>query len=317
MAERKRRASERDARRESLLVLLSRTRRGVALTPSEAALMFAHVEVELAEADELRRTVAGQQTAIQREQSRTAAAEAAIVEAEAAAEEHKAEHLAACEQIAAMHAAAVGEARGPLLGVVEDVASMRAAYEAQHARADTLDRLCREQRQRAEQAEERLAAYVDIFGPEAPDDFHTMQHRAKQAEAALDRVRDTTHRMRAGSPQGAAAIYADRIEQALADDPYALTPEQTAVHLAFGEAADSTTARLAEQDREHAIALAIERRRGDGWKRHALAADHKADRYRTAWVACRRDRRADRAAMAAELPDVIAGQQARAARDHH
>jgi hypothetical protein len=317
MAERKRRASERDARRESLLVLLSRTRRGVALTPSEAALMFAHVEVELAEADELRRTVAGQQTAIQREQSRTAAAEAAIVEAEEQAERYKADHLAACEQIAAMHAAAVGEARGPLLGVVEDVASMRAAYEAQHARADTLDRLCREQRQRAEQAEERLAAYVDIFGPEAPDDFHTMQHRAKQAEAALDRVRDTTHRMRAGSPQGAAAIYADRIEQALADDPYALTPEQTAVHLAFGEAADSTTARLAEQDREHAIALAIERRRGDGWKRHALAADHKADRYRTAWVACRRDRRADRAAMAAELPDVIAGQQARAARDHH
>jgi DNA repair exonuclease SbcCD ATPase subunit len=317
MAERKRRASERDARRESLLVLLSRTRRGVALTPSEAALMFAHVEVELAEADELRRTVAGQQTAIQREQSRTAAAEAAIVEAEAEAEEHKAEHLAACEQIAAMHAAAVGEVRGPLLGVVEDVASMRAAYEAQHARADTLDRLCREQRQRAEQAEERLAAYVDIFGPEAPDDFHTMQHRAKQAEAALDRMRALARRMRAGSPQGAAAIYADRIEQTLDEAPGALTDEQAAAHAAFAEAADSTRAQLAEQAREHAIALATEHRRGDGWKRHALDADHKADRYRLAWLACRRDRRADRAAMAAELPDVIAGQQARAARDHH
>ncbi|MFD3378613.1 MULTISPECIES: hypothetical protein [unclassified Streptomyces] len=38
----------------------------------------------------------------------------------------------------------------------------------------------------------------------------------------------------------------------------------------------------------------------------------KADRYWTAWLACRRDRRADRAAMAAELPDVLAGQQARA-----
>jgi hypothetical protein len=115
--------------------------------------------------------------------------------------------------------------------------------------------------------------------------------------------------MRAGSPEGAAAIYADRIEQALADDPYALTPEQTAVHAAFGEAADSTTVRLAEQDREHAIALATERRRGDGWKRHALDADHKADRYRLAWFAARRDRKADRAAMAAELPFVEAGRR--------
>ncbi|MEU8805037.1 hypothetical protein [Streptomyces anthocyanicus] len=31
-------------------------------------------------------------------------------------------------------------------------------------------------------------------------------------------------------------------------------------------------------------------------------ARHKADRYRLAWLACRRDRKADRAAMAAELP---------------
>ncbi|MEU7340563.1 hypothetical protein [Streptomyces sp. NPDC007074] len=246
MAERKRRASERDARRESLLVLLSRTRPGVALTPSEAALMFAHVEVELAEADDLRRTVAGQQNAIQAAHDRTAAAEAAIVEAE----------------------------------------------------------------QRAEQAEEHLAAYVDIFGPDAPNDFHLMQHRAKQAEATLERVRALAHRMRAGSPQGAAAIYADRIEQTLANDPDALTPEQTAVHAAFAEAADSTKARLAEQAREHAIALAISRRNVVEAAREARAQRHRADRYRTAWFAARRDRKADRAAMAAELPLVQAGQQA-------
>ncbi|MEV6536802.1 hypothetical protein AB0M86_45850 [Streptomyces sp. NPDC051639] len=271
MAERKRRASERDARRESLLVLLSRTRRGVPLTPSEAALMFAHVEVELAEADELRRTVAGQQNAIQAAHGRTAAAEAAIVE-----------------------------------------------------------------------AEERLAELT----PKAEADRASVERLA----AALGRICALARRMRAGSPQGAAAIYADRIEQALANDPNALTPEQTAVHVAFAEAADSVEARLAEQSREHAIALATERRRGDGWKRHALTADARADRYwdawrnarrraqehyteqqrvrgwcahwaartraaepalaaerrranryRTAWFAARRDRKADRAAMAAEL----------------
>jgi hypothetical protein len=340
MAERKRRASERDARRESLFVLLSRTRRGVALTPSEAALMFAHVEVELAEADELRRTVAGQQTAIQREQSRTAAAEAAIVEAEAEAEEHKAEHLAACEQIAAMHAAAVGEVRGPLLGVVEDVASMRAAYEAQHARADTLDRLCREQRQRTEQAEDLLRAAHQCSN-EAERQRADAEQRAKQWEeqAALharaaeqaDAVtagtkrlmerRTTTLRERAEQADRALQRVrdADSLGAALAAvaEHDGLTPQAAAAHAAFAEAAESPYAQLAEQARDHAIALATEHRRGDGWKRHALDADHKADRYRLAWLACRRDRRADRAAMAAELPDVIAGQQARAARDHH
>ncbi|QHF97919.1 hypothetical protein DEH18_33355 [Streptomyces sp. NHF165] len=40
-------------------------------------------------------------------------------------------------------------------------------------------------------------------------------HAAERAEAALDRVRDLAHRMRAGSPCGAAAVYAERIEQAL------------------------------------------------------------------------------------------------------
>ncbi|WP_335936653.1 hypothetical protein [Streptomyces sp. PTD5-9] len=37
------------------------------------------------------------------------------------------------------------------------------------------------------------------------------------------------------------------------------------------------------------------------------AAEHHANRYRLAWLAARRDRKADRAAMAAELPAVQAG----------
>lgn len=81
MAERKRRAAERDTRREALLVLLSRMQRG-ALLDAERPLLFAHVKVEVREADELRRTVAGQQTAIQTAHDRTTAAEAAIREME-------------------------------------------------------------------------------------------------------------------------------------------------------------------------------------------------------------------------------------------
>lgn len=59
--------------------------------------------------------------------------------------------------VAAMHAAAVGEVKAPLLGLVEDVALTRSAFLAQQARAETLDRLCREQRARADAAEARVA----------------------------------------------------------------------------------------------------------------------------------------------------------------
>jgi chromosome segregation ATPase len=386
MAERKRRAAERATRRESLLVLLSRARRGVPLTPAEAALMFAHVEVELTEADELRRTVQGQQTAIQAAHDRTTAAEAAIREMEQRAVDAE-EQLRAYRAVEAYRQAAADTFEGRLAAIRQQTTEgILTAAERLH--------------ERAEQAEERLAAYVDIFGPDAVDDFHAMQHRAVTAEAeltrsenardalrgrikraeerlaeltpkaeadraslerlaaTLGRLRVLARRMRAGSPQGAAAVYADRIEQALDNNPDALTDQQAAAHstfaeVAFAEAADHAEARLSEQGREHAIVLATERRRGDGWKRHALAADaradryrdawhnarrrahehyteqqrvrgwtahwadryrdaeHRAGRYRTAWFAARRDRKADRAAMAAELPDVIAGQQAR------
>ncbi|MFD5057414.1 hypothetical protein [Streptomyces sp. NPDC058394] len=82
MAERKRRATDRDARRESLLVLLSRVQREVPIAPVEASLLRAHVEVEISESDELRRTVAGQQNEIQRQGAQLEAAHEAIQEAE-------------------------------------------------------------------------------------------------------------------------------------------------------------------------------------------------------------------------------------------
>jgi septal ring factor EnvC (AmiA/AmiB activator) len=84
MAERKRRAADRDTRRESLLVLLARLDRGP-LAEQERSLLRAHVEAELSDADELRRTVAGQQTAIQRQAAQLEAAHDAIREAEQAA----------------------------------------------------------------------------------------------------------------------------------------------------------------------------------------------------------------------------------------
>ncbi|MGC5343667.1 hypothetical protein [Streptomyces sp. DT171] len=81
MAERKRRAAARADRRGVLAHLLSRSDRGV-ITDAERGLLRAHVEAELREADELRRTVAGQQTLVQRQARQLAAAHDAIREAE-------------------------------------------------------------------------------------------------------------------------------------------------------------------------------------------------------------------------------------------
>ncbi|MEU4178180.1 hypothetical protein [Streptomyces sp. NPDC026589] len=76
---RHRAAAERTARRDSLLALLSRIQRSIPVTPTEAALLRAHVEVELTDADTAR-TALGRQEAQHRQQ--LAAAHDAIREAE-------------------------------------------------------------------------------------------------------------------------------------------------------------------------------------------------------------------------------------------
>ncbi|MGW1151990.1 hypothetical protein ACWD45_12015 [Streptomyces rubiginosohelvolus] len=76
---RHRAAAERTARRDSLLVLLSRIQRGIPTTPAEGTLLRAHVEVELTDADQARAAL-GHQEAQHRQQ--LAAAHAAIREAE-------------------------------------------------------------------------------------------------------------------------------------------------------------------------------------------------------------------------------------------
>ncbi|MGW2292792.1 hypothetical protein [Streptomyces phaeochromogenes] len=149
---------------------------------------------------------------------------------------------------------------------------------------------------RAEAATQQLAP-VEATLAEMRRRHRGASERVAQLLAALARVRN-------------AQSLGDALAAVAEHD--GLSPTAARIHARILDRSDSTEARLAEQQRDHDIALAIERRRGDGWKRHALTADHRADRYRTAWLACRRDRRADRAAMAAELPDVLAGQQARA-----
>ncbi|WP_424862120.1 hypothetical protein [Streptomyces sp. MMS24-I29] len=81
MAYRKRRAAEREQRREVLAHLLSRVDRGV-LTDAERPLLRAHVEAELRESDDLRRTINGQQRRIERLAHQLDAAHDAIREAE-------------------------------------------------------------------------------------------------------------------------------------------------------------------------------------------------------------------------------------------
>ncbi|WP_432001760.1 hypothetical protein [Streptomyces sioyaensis] len=97
-----RRTAEREhartARRDSLLVLLSRAERGV-LSPAEAALLRTTVEAELVEGDAARRAAGGQQAAVRRMQQRIDAAEQAIVEAEEEADALRyANYLAAAQR---------------------------------------------------------------------------------------------------------------------------------------------------------------------------------------------------------------------------
>jgi hypothetical protein len=61
-------------------------------------------------------------------------------------------------RVAELEAAAYGDAEVRLLNPVEQIQHLHACVAAQMSRADTLDRLCREQRARADQAEEQLAA---------------------------------------------------------------------------------------------------------------------------------------------------------------
>jgi hypothetical protein len=74
--------------------------------------------------------------------------------------EHAAEVAKLQARIAELEAAAYGDAEVRLLNPIEQIRHLHDCVTAQMSRADTLDRLCREQRQRADQAEQRLAEYA-------------------------------------------------------------------------------------------------------------------------------------------------------------
>ncbi|WP_371796000.1 hypothetical protein [Streptomyces sp. NBC_01718] len=82
-------AAARDVRRDQLRNLLDRLDR-TTLTPDEIAALRAHVEPLLAEVDQLRATVGGQQSVMRRHHEQLDAAHRAIEEAEQRAEQAEA-----------------------------------------------------------------------------------------------------------------------------------------------------------------------------------------------------------------------------------
>ncbi|MFF3353364.1 hypothetical protein ACFYWN_12065 [Streptomyces sp. NPDC002917] len=82
-------AAGRDVRNDQIRNLLARLERGH-LTPDEVAALRAYVEPVLAEAEQLRATVGGQQSVMRRHHEQLDAAHRAIEEAEARAEKAEA-----------------------------------------------------------------------------------------------------------------------------------------------------------------------------------------------------------------------------------
>ncbi|MEU0675099.1 hypothetical protein ABZ330_19830 [Streptomyces sp. NPDC006172] len=267
---------DRADRRAVVDVLLARAQRGV-LSPAEGALLAQHVREEQRVADENRRAMAGTTRALAKHRE---AADAEIRQLEG-----DRDRLA--RDVEAMHD-----------GIN---ATAREAYAQRRQHRDAL-------------AEQRA--------------------RVDQVLAVLARVRN-------------AQSLGDALAAVAEHD--GLSPAAARLHARILDRADSTEARLAEQQREHDVALAVAERSATASERAAeqhrralaavlarpagtpfaelteyaaktltrageriLDAEHRATRYRTAWFAARRDRRADRAAMAAELPLAQAVERVRA-----
>ncbi|MEU2759371.1 hypothetical protein [Streptomyces sp. NPDC007094] len=167
--------------------------------------------------------------------------------------------------LARLHRGALSPAEAALLAehMREE---QRVADESRQAMAGTTQAL---ERHRAAAAEAIVEAEERATQAEARTE--EVQRAADEQRAAVARVRVLARTMRAGSPMGAAAIYADRIEQALDNDRRALDPD-TAIRAQFLDAAESATARLAEQQRDHDIALATARQDAQRHRDDYLAA---------------------------------------------
>lgn len=200
------------------------------------------------------------------------------------------------------------ENRRAMAGTTRALAKHREAADAAIVEAE----------QRATEAEGKLSE-SETLG-------HRLLQRAERAEQQLAPVETTLAEIRRRH-RGAC----DRVDQLLAvlarvrnaqslGDALAavaehdgMSPTAARIHARILDRADSTDARLAEQQRDHDIALATARRNTVAAAEEAREQRHRAGRYRTAWLAARRDRKADRAAMAADLATMRAAEQQLAA----
>jgi hypothetical protein len=162
------------------------------------------------------------------------------------------------------------------------------AYGKHRAAADAA---IREAEQRAEKAEEHLAA-VRAQLSESETLGHRLLKRAEEAEAVtahtkalLDR-RTTTLRRRAEQAEAALARVrqADTLGAALAAVAQfdGLTPQAAAVQAAITDRADTVEARLAEQAREYEVALATARRTAREAEAAASRSEGAAEDHRGA-----------------------------------
>ncbi|MER8042574.1 hypothetical protein [Streptomyces sp. NPDC094032] len=161
----------------------------------------------------------------------------------------------------------------------------------------TCDRAQRTAEAAVEAAEERARTAEQQLA-EAKEYAARQERTATGQRAAVDRVLALVGR-RDAVPAAAvwAAVDADPAEHRKADALADRWRADRCARAPFLAAANSTEARLAEQQRDHEIALATERRNVVEATRELRTERHRARRYRAAWLAARRARRAVRAAL--------------------
>ncbi|MEU0454039.1 hypothetical protein ABZ322_13650 [Streptomyces sp. NPDC006129] len=183
---------------------------------------------------------------------------------------------------------------------------------------EAADAAIREAEQRAEQAEE-IARTAHQCSNEAESHRAAAVQQLATVEATLAEVRRRHRGACERVDQLLAVLARVRNAQSLGDvlavvaEHDGMSPAAARVHGRILDRADSTDARLAEQQRDHDIALATARRNTVAAAKEAREQRHRAGRYRTAWIAARRDRKADRAAMAADLATMRTAEQQLAA----
>ncbi|MFD7994530.1 coiled-coil domain-containing protein [Streptomyces mexicanus] len=282
----------RTARRETLLVLLSRVRRGVALTPQESALLFTHVEAEIVEGDRARESERGQQRAMERNRKTIEAADIAIRELE--------QRAADAEEQLRQYRAVFGTPG-------EDaVTAVRAAEE----RAEAAEQAIRELEQRAENFEHR-AKVMEQRAEQAEE----LSRAAHQASNEAEWARAWAEQCAKGAEAGARRIEADM------RDTEAMSARQTsylnAVRDALGAPnwevlADMAAKLRAERDRLARQAAEADQRltrirdMADNWVRRLPATIRTATAAEAVRLAANGDDRPVMFAVTSTEPDAPA-----------